>query len=136
MKEKLKNMIDTNKAEGTSQKLLKELLERDSLLQLLSTDASQKWLADKSLRDYIDNFLSEERQLNQWIQEQIERAWRQLSSDIEGDIRAACQTFTALPLPSSMHSKICQRLDELTNHSNRNISQEASYTYKSICTHL
>jgi len=148
MKDKLEEKHDPTKVEDISQKRLKELLERDSLLQLLGTFAGQKWLDDRKLRDNIDNFfsedrplnyvdnsLSEERQLNQWIQEQIERAWSQLSSEIEGDIRAACQTLTALPLPPAMHSKICQRLEELTKHPNQNISQDANYTYKAICAH-
>jgi len=142
MKEKLKNMINTNKAEDAGQKRLKELLERDSLLQLLSTDAGHKWLGDRNLRDNIENFLSQERQLDsqerqldQWIQEQMGRAWLQLSSDIEGDIRAACHTLTALPLPPSMHSTICQRLEELTKHPNPNISHDANYTYEAICAH-
>ncbi|MFO1429508.1 MAG: P-loop NTPase fold protein [Candidatus Competibacteraceae bacterium] len=135
IKKKLEKRLNTTKAEDISQKRLKELLGRDSLLQLLSTNAGQKWLSNKNLRDNVDNFLSEERELDQWIQEQVQRAWRQLFSDIEEDILTACHTLTAFSLPASMHSKICQKLKELTKNSKSSISQEADYTYNYICGH-
>jgi len=132
LKNSLASLRNESSVHDEDDDLFQEMISKSFLLRLLASEPGREWLKNRWLQKSAEIVLDT---YDQWIQEQVKRAWHQLSSDIEDDIVAACHTLTELPLPDSMHSKICQRLAELTNHSNPSISQEASYTYKAICAH-
>lgn len=126
---------DTN-LEETTGGILRDLLSRDSLVQLLASEPGSKWLDSSMLRSRVNNFLAAgwktvhiDPEDVSWIQTQVERALTQLSSTAEDVILTACDTLLALGdqacLPALKQAKA-------RHQNNTQVGKAISNTYRKL----